>query len=66
MIEAKQIASLEPGKLYVIKALFKSDEELEKYQAYLHRWAPECRFLILDSRSELMSTIPEVDVPEAR
>jgi hypothetical protein len=55
MIEPKPIASLEPGKRYVIKApRFRSAEEFERFQQHLQEQAPECRFLILQSPIELV------------
>lgn len=60
-MRVKPIASLEPGKIYVIKTpRFKREEELDRFAADLRRLVPECRFLILESSCELIGTIPSL------
>lgn len=65
MLEPRVIASLEPGKLYVIKvnARFRSMEDFEKFHADLKRHAPECRFLILEKDVDIVEGIPKQEVP---
>lgn len=62
----KPIAYLEPGKIYVIKARFRTDEAAATFRADLHKWAPDCRFLIFDPGAELMSTIPVTEDPATK
>lgn len=55
------VGSLEPGKLYVIKLKkrFVCAQDADRFREYLHRFAPECRFIVLDSDCEIMTRIPE-------
>lgn len=57
----KPIASLEPGKRYVIQVEqeFHTDEEYERFVKYLHFAAPECKFLVLEGSARLVASIPE-------
>jgi hypothetical protein len=55
-------ASLEPGKIYVIKVdyAFKTSDDVEAYKSMLEKWAPGCKFLILDRYSDILGAIPAV------
>jgi hypothetical protein len=59
-MRVKPIASLEPGKIYVLKARLRSEEEAHRLDQVLARQVPECRFLVLDSSMELVGSIPSL------
>lgn len=58
-MEAKPIASLDPGKIYVLRAYVRTKEETDRMRALLHEDFPELRFLIIPPGVELLGTAPE-------
>jgi hypothetical protein len=61
-MQPQVIASLEPGKTYVIKmhARFRTKEEQEAFMADLRSQAPECKFLMLPREADILTAIPAV------
>lgn len=56
--EVKSIASLEPGKTYVLRANFKTWDDIERYRKQLEIAAPGIKFLILGNGVELLTSVP--------
>jgi len=56
-MRVKSIASLEPGKTYVLGgANFRTKEDAEKFKAQLEGWAPGCKFLLLPAGVTLLTS----------
>jgi hypothetical protein len=58
-VKTKRIASLEPGKTYVLRANFRTREDHERFKQQLETGVPGIKFVILPRGVELLTSVPE-------